>query len=108
MPQTVAPNVSESSIKPVAGPYRRVILKLSGESFAAPGERGISMQEVVNIAAQTYRAKQQGVEIAIDGVAKAATVQNAQMNTLIKARDADLRAARPAPANGAFDPRPAG
>ncbi len=52
---------SESS----SGPYQRVVLKLSGESFAPPGERGISMQEVVHIAAQTYRAQQQGTEIAI-------------------------------------------
>jgi uridylate kinase len=49
----------------VRGPYRRVLLKLSGESFAPPGERGISMQEVTHIASQTYRAKQQGVDIAI-------------------------------------------
>jgi uridylate kinase len=48
-----------------SGPYKRIVLKLSGESFAATGERGISMQEVVHISAQTYRAKQQGVEIAI-------------------------------------------
>ena len=56
-----------SHLAPVktSGPYKRVILKLSGESFAATGERGISMQEVVHISAQTYRAKQQGVEIAI-------------------------------------------
>jgi uridylate kinase len=47
------------------GPYKRIVLKLSGESFAATGERGISMQEVVHISSQTYRAKQQGVEIAI-------------------------------------------
>ena len=46
-------------------PYRRVVLKLSGESFAPPGERGISMSEVVDIASQIYRAKQQGVEIAV-------------------------------------------
>jgi uridylate kinase len=48
-----------------SGPYKRIVLKMSGESFAATGERGISMQEVVHISAQTYRAKQQGVEIAI-------------------------------------------
>jgi uridylate kinase len=48
-----------------SGPYKRIVLKLSGESFAATGERGISMQEVVHISSQTYRAKQQGVEIAI-------------------------------------------
>ena len=52
-------------IESVNGPYKRVVLKLSGESFAPPGERGISMQEVVHIAAQTYRAQQQGVQIAI-------------------------------------------
>jgi len=46
-------------------PYRRIILKLSGESFAPPGQRGICMQEVVDIAAQTYRAAQLGVEIGI-------------------------------------------
>ena len=46
-------------------PYQRIVLKLSGESFSRPGERGISMQEVVHIASQTYRAAQQGVQIAI-------------------------------------------
>jgi uridylate kinase len=45
--------------------YHRLILKLSGESFAPPGERGISMSEVVHIAKQTIKAKEQGVEIAI-------------------------------------------
>jgi uridylate kinase len=56
--------MSESNRAPGA-PYRRIVLKLSGESFAPPGERGISMEEVVHIAAQTYRAMQQGVQIAI-------------------------------------------
>src|SRR6476659_1830065 len=46
-------------------PYDRILLKLSGESFAAPGQRGISMQEVVDIAAQVQRAAQLGVQIAI-------------------------------------------
>jgi len=46
-------------------PYKRIILKLSGESFARPGERGISMEEVVDIAGQTYRAAKLGVEIGI-------------------------------------------
>ena len=36
--------------------YRRVLLKLSGESFARPGERGISMDEVLHIAQETARA----------------------------------------------------
>lgn len=50
---------------PPALPYKRVILKLSGESFVQPGERGISMAEVVDIATQTYRAAQLGVQIGI-------------------------------------------
>jgi uridylate kinase len=48
-----------------ASPYHRILLKLSGESFAAPGQRGISMEEVVDIAAQVQRAARLGVEIAI-------------------------------------------
>ncbi|QDV80992.1 UMP kinase [Botrimarina mediterranea] len=48
-----------------SSPYSRIILKLSGESFAPAGERGISMAEVVHIAKQTVRAAQQGVEIGI-------------------------------------------
>jgi uridylate kinase len=50
---------------PSASPYHRIILKLSGESFATRGERGIAMQEVVDIATQTYRAAQTGVQIGI-------------------------------------------
>ena len=36
--------------------YKRVVLKLSGESFAHAGERGISMDEVVHIATQIRQA----------------------------------------------------
>jgi uridylate kinase len=57
--------MSSSESESASGPYQRVVLKLSGESFAPPGERGISMQEVVHIASQTYKAQQQGVQIAI-------------------------------------------
>jgi len=46
-------------------PYRRVILKLSGEGFAHAGERGISMDEVVRIAGEVKRASQRGTQIAI-------------------------------------------
>ncbi len=45
--------------------YRRVVLKLSGESFAAPGERGISMKDVLHIAQQIQKAKQLGSQIAV-------------------------------------------
>jgi uridylate kinase len=44
---------------------RRIILKLSGESFCRAGERGISMAEVLHVARQTIRASQRGVQIAV-------------------------------------------
>lgn len=45
--------------------FRRVVLKLSGESFSHAGERGISMDEVVHIARQIQRAQQTGCQIAV-------------------------------------------
>ena len=57
--------MSDSEADKASAPFRRIVLKLSGESFAPPGERGISMQEVVHIASQTYGAKQKGAQIAI-------------------------------------------
>jgi uridylate kinase len=41
------------------------VLKLSGESFAHAGERGIAMEEVVDIARQIHQAEQLGCEIAV-------------------------------------------
>ena len=48
-----------------AAKYKRVLLKLSGESFSPSGERGISMEEVVHISKQIYDAQQLGCEIAV-------------------------------------------
>jgi uridylate kinase len=45
--------------------FRRVLLKLSGESFARAGERGIAMDEVVEIARQVHEARSLGSELAI-------------------------------------------
>jgi uridylate kinase len=45
--------------------YRRVVLKISGEGFTHPGERGIAMDAVLHLARQTFRAAQHGVQIAI-------------------------------------------
>ncbi len=45
--------------------YRRVILKISGEGFVHPGERGISTEAVVHLAEQTFRAAKHGAEMAI-------------------------------------------
>ena len=53
--------------RPQAGPllFRRVLLKLSGESFCRPGEGGINAEEVRRIAEQAARVARQGVELAI-------------------------------------------
>ncbi|PHS15755.1 MAG: UMP kinase [Blastopirellula sp.] len=45
--------------------YKRIILKLSGESLTHAGERGISMDEVVHFAKQIHQAQQLGCEIAV-------------------------------------------
>ncbi|MEM6979032.1 MAG: UMP kinase [Planctomycetota bacterium] len=45
--------------------YRRVILKLSGESLAESGKRGISGNELADIAGQIQKAHASGCQIAI-------------------------------------------
>lgn len=45
--------------------FKRVVLKLSGESFARTGERGIAMDEVVEIASQVQDAQRLGCQMAI-------------------------------------------
>lgn len=52
--------------EPATSPhFRRVILKLSGESLSHAGERGISMDEVLVIANQIKQAHQHGCQIAV-------------------------------------------
>ncbi len=50
-----------------AGPpvFRRVLLKLSGESFCRPGEGGLSVEEISRIARQAARVAAAGVQLAI-------------------------------------------
>src|SRR5713226_3132053 len=45
--------------------FRRVLLKLSGESFCRTGEGGIHLEEVSRIAEQASRVAARGVELAI-------------------------------------------
>jgi uridylate kinase len=45
--------------------YKRVVLKISGEGFVHPGERGIAMDAVLHIARQTYSASKLGTQLAI-------------------------------------------
>jgi uridylate kinase len=51
--------------QPLLPRYRRVVLKVSGEGFAPPGERGISMAEVLQIAEQTKLAADRQVQVAM-------------------------------------------
>lgn len=46
-------------------PFRRVVLKLSGESFTHAGDRGISMDQVMKVCGQIVQAKSHGCQIAI-------------------------------------------
>lgn len=50
---------------PFVPKYRRVVLKLSGESFGPPGRSGISIEETLGIARQVQRVAQSGVQLAI-------------------------------------------
>ncbi len=45
--------------------YRRVVLKITGEAFTHPGERGIAMDAVLHLARQTYDAARHGVRLAV-------------------------------------------
>ena len=50
---------------PSEAAYRRVILKISGESFCRDGESGISMSEISSISGQIRDVTQRGVQLAI-------------------------------------------
>lgn len=45
--------------------YKRVLLKLSGESFTRPGESGITMSDVTSMSEQIKRVVDSGVQLAI-------------------------------------------
>lgn len=53
------------STESVSLPYKRVLLKLSGESFCPPRENGIQMSVVGHTADQLKEAHEAGVELAI-------------------------------------------
>jgi uridylate kinase len=57
--------MTDDPLNPQTARPRRVLLKLSGESFSRAGERGINMEEVLAIARQIYQAAADGVQIGI-------------------------------------------
>src|SRR5579883_3004605 len=62
-----SPRTSRMDVVSPYGPpiFKRVLLKLSGESFCRPGDGGISVDEVSRIARQTSRVAARGVQLAI-------------------------------------------
>jgi uridylate kinase len=50
---------------PLRPKYRRVVLKLSGESFGYAGKGGINIDETLSIARQAQRIVQRGVQLAV-------------------------------------------
>lgn len=50
---------------PLAPKYRRVLLKLSGESLGHGSKSGISVDETLNVARQARRVVERGVQLAI-------------------------------------------
>lgn len=58
-------DASHSDALPSSLRYRRVVLKLSGESLSHGGERGISGEEVSHIAGQIKQAHATGCQIAV-------------------------------------------
>ncbi len=59
------PESSKESARPLKPAFRRVVLKLSGESFGTSGKSGISLEETLSIARQAMRVVESGVELAI-------------------------------------------
>ncbi len=55
-------DTSPSAYHPV---FRRVMLKLSGESFCRPGQGGLSLEEISKIARQAARVAARSVQLAI-------------------------------------------
>ncbi|MCX5660394.1 MAG: UMP kinase [Planctomycetota bacterium] len=50
---------------PTVPPYRRVLLKISGEAFCKPGGFGIDGEELQGIAGEVAAAAKQGVQLAV-------------------------------------------
>src|SRR5436190_22343657 len=58
----VVANYMDDSLKPK---YKRVLLKLSGEGFGAPGKSGINIDDTTKVATQVKKAYDRGVQLAI-------------------------------------------
>ncbi len=57
--------MSNQTDSPSAKPFKRVVLKLSGEAFTHAGERGIGMGQVVETAEEIQQGRDAGCELAV-------------------------------------------
>src|SRR3954469_4717852 len=64
-PRPPAPKHRPSSPNPVPQPFKRVLLKLSGEAFCAPGGFGVDAHELEVIASEVKSAKAAGSQLAV-------------------------------------------
>ena len=55
----------EPSRPPAGSHFRRILLKLSGESFCRPGEGGLNVDEIKKLSEQIARVARQGAQLAI-------------------------------------------
>ncbi|MBX3355608.1 MAG: UMP kinase [Phycisphaeraceae bacterium] len=64
---STTPGAAPAPTRPARGPYRRVVLKVSGESLAAPGQLGIDTDELRAIAEEIAQAKlaDEGLQMAV-------------------------------------------
>ncbi len=52
-------------MEPTTAKFKRIVLKLSGESFTHAGERGISMDQVLKVSTQVAKAQRMGCQIGV-------------------------------------------
>jgi uridylate kinase len=55
----------DDSPDPLKPKYKRVLLKLSGEGFGAPGKSGINIDDTIKIANQVKKVHERGTQLAI-------------------------------------------
>ena len=59
------PEVGKAAVTPGKARYKRVLLKVSGESFAGDGAYGLDFTTIADIASQMARVRAHGVELAV-------------------------------------------
>jgi uridylate kinase len=58
-------DIMDDSADPLKPKFKRVLLKLSGEGFGAPGKSGINIDDTLKIAQQIKKVAHRGVQLAV-------------------------------------------